>query len=103
MGEVKGLSGGEMWTDHRPQYALGGIRYQVLDDGTAGGSFLNGEQCPARNKSVSNGPVPVCPELRGLADNHINAVVTHVHGLCRSLNPVTDDGNNLILKCLVCF
>ncbi len=103
MREVKGLSGSKEWSDDRPQYTLGGIRYKVLDDCAACSCLLNGEQCPARNKSVCNSFVPVGPELRRLAYNDVNAVVTHVHGLCRSLNTITDNGNNLILKCLVSF
>ena len=100
MGEVKSLALGQERLDFRPLLDLCGIRHEEHDNRSLFGGFLKRKERLSRNPSILDGTRPRAVRLIrfALADNDIESVVTHIQGLCRPLNAITENRNRLLLQ-----
>ncbi len=96
MREVKGLACCQVRFDAGPYFNLRRIGEQVLDDGCPLACFLNLKQRFARHPTIGHSLIPGFTAL-ALPHNHVEAIVTQIERLARSLYPVANHGDCFVL------
>ena len=98
---VQRLARLQILLDCGPLLHLTSIGEQHAKDCTLLSSLLNREQRLARNPSVSHSLL-VGLTLT-LTDDDVKAIVAQIASLTRTLNTITDDGDDFILQYFTCF
>jgi len=96
MRKIERITRFKVCLDNGPDCTLCGIRDEHLNDGTAFYGFLDRKERLAGYPTISNCTIPISFEFLCLANDYVETIVFHVERLRRSLNPITDNGNNLV-------
>ncbi len=102
MRKIEGISWIQAGFDLRPCGHLTGVGQEKLNNRRFFGGGFQGKQGFSGNKTVGNGPFPGIGAFP-LADDDMKPVVFHVQGLPRSLNPISQNGNDLVFQDFFCM